>query len=210
MVISATDAPGFVVTRAMVQEAGRRRGTSPLLLLDLAVPRDIDPQVSALPNIELFDIDHLRSIGPTSQIGDAPQGGRSQGEVATLAKAERIVEEEVSKFRSWCLSLQAVPQIKRLQEEAEAIRQREMARSLRKMSGFSARQMEVVDTLTRSIVKKLLSDPITSLKAGAGTPGAWPVDWAMDNATGQDEEGFDSPIDWEIDPRPEIAIAHTD
>ena len=224
VVISATDAPGFVVTTDMIQQAGRQRAASPLLLLDLAVPRDIEPQVAALPNIKLFDIDHLRSIGPTFQYGGNPdalgpeggdlEGEESQCEAAALAKAERIVEEEVSKFRSWCLSLQAVPQIRRLQEEAESIRQREVARSLRKMPGFSAQQMEVVDTLTRSIVKKLLSDSIASLKSGFRVPNAGPVartvDDSADIAFAPREEVSKSPDDWEIDPRAGIAIAQTD
>lgn len=201
MVVSATDAAGFVVTAAMVRDADRPLGASPLLLLDLAVPRDIEPQVSALPNVKLFDIDHLRSIDPMS-----PNGGPA-GEGAALAKAERIVEEEVSKFRNWCLSLQAVPRIRRLQEEAEAIRQREMARSLKKMSGFTGQQMAVVDTLTRSIVKKLLSDPIASLKAGAGTPDDWPVAWAVDDAFDQGKGGNDPSSPWQIDPRPKTAVA---
>lgn len=157
IVISATDAPEAVISRDMVQEAMLQRGQRVLFLFDLAVPRDIDPRAGELEGVRLFNIDDL------SAIAEENLETRRQA----VAEAEGIIEEELARFMKWWESLEALPVVKALHRQAEDIRRRELARALRKLSGLAPEQQEVVNALTRSIVRKLLHDPTIALKQGS-------------------------------------------
>ncbi len=154
IVIAATDAPGFVITRDMAASAmaGRRERT--LFFFDLAVPRDIDPEAASLDGVELFNIDDLSAIAEENL----------EERKRAVAEAERIVEEELDHFMRWWDSLDAAPIIKTMRLQAEQLRQRELARALRKMDDLSPEHQEVVEALTRSIVNKLLHDPTLALR----------------------------------------------
>ena len=154
IVISATDSPEFVITTEMASSAVNGRGEAPLFLFDLAVPRDVDPQVADLPGLRLFNIDDLFSIAEENL----------QGRKLAALDAEAIVEDELVRFMAWWDSLDAVPIIKTLRQQAEELRKRELERALRKIPDLSLEQREVMDALTTSIVNKLLHDPIASLK----------------------------------------------
>ncbi len=153
IVISSTAAQDFVIDRAMVAEAVRDRGTRPLLLIDIAVPRDIDPAVRDLPCVRLFGIDELQQVAE----------GNLQLRRNELAAAEAIVEEEVTKFSDWLRSLEVVPTVSSLRERAEAVRLAELRRTLDKTS-MSAADRKRVEAMTAAIVKKVLHAPITRLK----------------------------------------------
>ena len=152
--IVATDSPEFVVTQEMVASAVQGPGNRPLFLFDLAVPRDVDPQVASLDGVRLFNIDDLSSIAEENL----------QERKRAAIDAEAIVEDEVARFMRWWGSLDAVPIIKTLQHQAEEIRKREMDRALRDMPDMSPEHAQVVDALTRAIVKKILHDPTVFLK----------------------------------------------
>ncbi|MCH7745421.1 MAG: glutamyl-tRNA reductase, partial [Chloroflexi bacterium] len=154
IVISATDSPEFVITTAMASSAVNGRGEAPLFLFDLAVPRDVDPQVADLPGLKLFNIDDLFSIAEENL----------EERKRAAVDAEAIVEDELVRFMAWWDSLDAVPIIKTLRQHAEEVRIRELERALRKVPNLSDEQREVMDALTTSIVNKLLHDPIASLK----------------------------------------------
>ena len=154
IVISATDSPEFVITTEMASSAVDGRREAPLFLFDLAVPRDVDPQVADLPGLRLFNIDDLFSIA---------EENLQERKLAAL-DAEAIVEDELVRFMAWWDSLDAVPIIKTLRQHAEELRIRELERALRKVPNLSDEQREVMDALTTSIVNKLLHDPIASLK----------------------------------------------
>ena len=154
IVISATDSPEFVITTEMASSAVDERREAPLFLFDLAVPRDVDPQVADLPGLRLFNIDDLFSIA---------EENLQERKLAAL-DAEAIVEDELVRFMAWWDSLDAVPIIKTLRQQAEELRKRELERALRKIPDLSLEQREVMDALTTSIVNKLLHDPIASLK----------------------------------------------
>ena len=154
IVIAATDSPGFIVTPDMVSNSGR---VQPQFFFDLAMPRDVDPRVEELKGTTLFNIDGLASI--------AEENLEERHRAAT--DAEAIVDEEVARFLKWWDGLDAVPVIKTLQQQAEQIRKRELERALRRLTDISANDREVVEALTRSIVKKLLHQPTKYLRQDA-------------------------------------------
>ena len=154
IVIAATDSPGFIVTPDMVSNSGR---VQPQFFFDLAMPRDVDPRVGELKGTTLFNIDGLASI--------AEENLEERHRAAT--DAEAIVDEEVARFLRWWDGLDAVPVIKTLQQQAEQIRKRELERALRRLTDISANDREVVEALTRSIVKKLLHQPTKYLRQDA-------------------------------------------
>jgi glutamyl-tRNA reductase len=158
IVIAAADSPEFVVTHEMVAAAFLERNERPLFVFDLAVPRDVDPQVADLDGVRLYNIDDL------SAIAEENFTKRKQ----SVGDAEAIVEEELAHFMSWWESLDAIPAIKTLRQQAEAIRQRELSRALRKMPGLPPEHQAVLEAMTRSIVNKLLHDPTLALKQYAG------------------------------------------
>ncbi|HZP26315.1 MAG TPA: glutamyl-tRNA reductase, partial [Dehalococcoidia bacterium] len=155
VVISATGAGQFVVGPELVRTALAGRSQRPLLLIDIAVPRDIDPAVRELPGVVLNDIDDLQSFAP-------PASGHS----SEIAHVEAIVEEELARFLAWWTSLDAVPVIASLKEQAERIRRREVEKAFRRLPGLSDEEKQRVEAMTEAIINKLLHEPITRLKAG--------------------------------------------
>ena len=154
--LAATDSPSYIVTRRMA--AGlRRRADKPLFAFDLAIPRDIDPAITELGDVRLFNIDDL------SAIAEENMAERRRA----AADAEDIIAEEVAAFLKWWGSLDALPTIRAIRQEAEHIRERELAKALDMLDGVSARNRQVVEALTHSIVNKILHDPTASLRQGA-------------------------------------------
>jgi glutamyl-tRNA reductase len=156
IVISSTAAQEFVIDRPMVEAAMRSRPERPLLLVDIAVPRDIDPSVRGVDGVQLFDIDEIQ------EAAERNMHLRRQ----ELTAAEAIVEEQVAKFSEWLRSLEVVPTVASLRARAEAMRIAELERTLAK-TDMSATDRKRVEAMTAALVKKLLHDPIARLK----TPG---------------------------------------
>ena len=158
IVISSTSAQDFVIDRAMIEAAMGQRQTSgaPLLLIDIAVPRDIDPDVRAVAGVHLYDIDELQSV--------AEQNLHLRRK--EIAGAEKIVEDDAAKFADWLRSLEVVPTIAALRERAEATRAAEVERTLAKTK-MSDADRKRVQAMTSALVKKLLHAPVSALK----TPG---------------------------------------
>jgi glutamyl-tRNA reductase len=158
IVISSTGAPGIILTESQVRNAMRPRRHRLLFFIDIAVPRDIAPEVNNIGNVYLYDIDDLKGV---VEINKAEREKEA-------TKAERIVEEEVIKFLTWLESLDIVPVIQELQKKAEEVRQQELARSQSALRNLAADQQKAIDVLTRSIVQKILNDPIMCLKKETG------------------------------------------
>jgi glutamyl-tRNA reductase len=154
IVIAATDSPEFVITRDMVASASQAGKDESLFVFDLALPRDVDPEVASLDGVELFNIDDLSTIAEENL----------EKRKRSVEDAQAIVEEEMARFSKWWDSLDAAPIIKTLRQQTEEIRKRELDRALGKMPNLSAEHAEVVDALTRSIVNRMLHDPIVYLK----------------------------------------------
>jgi glutamyl-tRNA reductase len=155
--ISSTAAHDHVLDRVMVAEAMAARPDRPLLLIDIAVPRDIDPAVRALPNVRLYDIDELQAAGERNL-------ELRRGE---LVAAEAVIEEDVAKYAEWLRSLAVVPTIAALRERADALRLAELERTLSRMDLAPAARARV-EAMSAALVKKLLHAPIARLKDPAG------------------------------------------
>ena len=154
VVVASTSAPGFVVTREQVERALSERRGRPLFLIDIAVPRDVDPAVNELDGCYLYDIDDLEAVVAETLSGRRREAGR----------AEALVAEEVAGFRAWQASLDVVPAIQSLRARAEEIRAAELA----KLEGrLSEDERRTVESVTAQLVNKLLHLPTVRLKQSA-------------------------------------------
>ncbi len=152
IIVSATSAPDYVLTEPVVKAALEKRQTSsPVVMIDIAVPRDIDPAIAELPNVFLKDIDDLRTI-----IDRNAERRRQE-----IPKAEIIIDDEVSRFLQSLTQLEAAPTIKDLREKFEAIRQEELTHHRGKLD---ERAFALVDDMTRRMMNRLLHQPTVSLK----------------------------------------------
>jgi glutamyl-tRNA reductase len=154
LVIGAASGEGFLLQPSAVEAAMRERRRRPMFLIDLAVPRGVDPEVNTLDGVYLYDIDDLEAV-----IADN-QGARAQ----EAAKAEGIVEVEVDAFWRWLAALDVVPTIVALRDKLEAIRRGEVERSFRAVGGGDPEQREFVERLTAALVNKILHGPVTALR----------------------------------------------
>ena len=158
--VLATDAPEFILTSQMVTDAQQYAPADrKLFIFDLAVPRDVEPSVEQIPNVELFNIDDLSAI--------AEDNMRDRKRAAI--DAEAIVEEEVQRFMRWWDSLDAEPMVRELRIQAETIRQQELVRALKRLDGLDEDQQAVLQAMTKSIVNRVLHDPTMYLKHEADT-----------------------------------------
>ena len=156
VVVASTSAPGIVLDAGALGETLRARRGRPLLFVDLAVPRDVDPGLAAFDGCFVYDIDDLEAVVDT-----ALAGRRSEA-----ARAERVVAEEAQRFHEWQASLAVVPAIASLRARAEEIRSAELA----KVEGrLSADERRAVEALTAQIVNKLLHLPTVRMKEAAIT-----------------------------------------
>ncbi|MBI3597666.1 MAG: glutamyl-tRNA reductase [Nitrospirae bacterium] len=154
ILICSTGASHYVISEEHIDKAIQRRKNRPIFLIDISVPRNIDPHVNQIDNVFLYDIDDLQLIV------DANLEGRQK----EALKAEGIVSEELQAFNKWLKSLEVVPTITALREKAEEIRRVEMNKFISKLSRLSPEQREVVDGLIASIINKLLHSPLVALK----------------------------------------------
>ena len=155
IVVSATGSPDPVLSRGMVEEAMRRRRGRPLFLIDIALPRDVDPDAGGLDQVFLYNIDDLQGIVQENL-------ARRSGEVS---RAESIVREEVDRFRAWMQSRDVVPTVVALRQQFETIRKSELQRLEPKLTALPPEARARVDEITHLIVEKLLLAPTEQLKA---------------------------------------------
>ena len=158
IVISSTSAPHFVVSRERVDRAMKHRRHRPLFFIDIAVPRDLDPEINRVDNAFLYDIDDLQHV---------VEQNRHERE-KEAAKAEQIVAEELDEVRGWLRSLEVVPTIAGLRDSVEQIRRAELDRLGNRLSDLSEEQRAGVEMLTSSIVNKILHAPTVRMKEAAG------------------------------------------
>jgi glutamyl-tRNA reductase len=157
IIISSTGAPVFIFKKEHGERFMHKRKNRPMFLIDIAVPRDIDPALNDIDGIFVYDIDDLQQV-VTSHLAD--RGSEAQ-------KAEAIVAEEVIRFSQRLQTLDVVPTIVSLQEHLETIRQAEIDRVRGRLGPLSPEQEMAVEALTRGIVNKIMHTPITTLKTAA-------------------------------------------
>jgi glutamyl-tRNA reductase len=143
------------LARTMAARAGR-----PLLIVDVAVPRDIDPAASDIEGVTLLDMDDLRAFAAAGQ-------AERRREVVAV---RRMVDEEVVRFTAVSTAQEVAPLVAALHERGESIRSAELERFRSRLAGLDDRQVEAIEALTRGIVGKLLHEPTVEVKGAAGTP----------------------------------------
>jgi glutamyl-tRNA reductase len=154
IVISSTGASEYVVRVDMIAAALRRRKNRLLFLIDIAVPRDIDPAAGQIDNVYLYNIDDLQGI--------VDQNLNSRKKEAE--KAQQIIDEEVLKFAGWLNTLEAVPSIVSLRRKMQEMMRGELEKSYSWMKNLSEEERENVELFAESLLNKILHDPITALK----------------------------------------------
>jgi len=160
VVVASTAAPHPVLTADTLREAMPDGVRRPLLMIDLAVPRDIDPAVGAESNVFLYNVDDLR------QIVDANLAQRKRA----VPEAERIVEDMTTLFRGWYAAQEAVPFIRSLRDRGEAVRMAEMDRLLARLPDLRPDQRAHLEDFSRRFLNKLLHAPTARLRQGARDP----------------------------------------
>jgi glutamyl-tRNA reductase len=160
VVVSSTSAPGFVFHGEAVAAALRARRGRPILIVDLAVPRDVDPALAHVDGCFVYDVDDLQAVVEASLAGRRVEA----------ARAEQIVADEAERFREWQASLTVVPAIASLHAHAEAIRADEIARVEARLARLSEAERRTVEALTSQIVGKLLHLPTVRMKEASVTP----------------------------------------
>jgi glutamyl-tRNA reductase len=159
ILISSTGAPHLVLSAEMVGDAMRARPERSLVLIDIAVPRDIDPDAAKIPHVKLFDIDGLNA-----QLEDSLT--RRMDEVPQV---KQILGEELAEFENYLKSLEMLPIIADIHQQAEAIRTAELEKTLRRMPDLTDAERERIEALTQALVRKLLDHPTRRLRVEATT-----------------------------------------
>lgn len=177
IVATATSAPHAVITRALVENAlgaGRR---TPLLILDIALPRDVEREVGELPNVFLYDVDDL------SQVVE----GNLERRRSEIGIAEQIIRDGVHEFRAWYRARNVVPLIRELRGRAEEVRELETTRALRSLGHLSDADRMVVENLTRQLLNKVLHSPTARLRDAASNGHAADIAYAARYLFGLDD-----------------------
>mgnify|MGYP000962572536 FL=1 len=153
IIISSTGAPGFVVTRNEVRNVARARKNRPLFFIDIAVPRDIDPDINRLDNAYVYDIDDLKGV-IEENIEDRQK---------EAVKGERIIDEAIVRFREWHAGLEVVPTIVSLRQKLDAMAESEIRRTLHG-NALPPESAQALSRMMAAFINKVLHEPTVFLK----------------------------------------------
>jgi glutamyl-tRNA reductase len=162
VVVTSTASTRFVITRELMKDVMKLRRHRPLFIIDIAVPRDVDPRVEDLDNIFLYDVDDLQEVA----------GHNLAARKRAAEAAEKIISEETSSFEQWRRGLSLTPTIVGLRTRFQEIVQAELARTLPRLDGLSEKDQKTLHAMVNAMVNKLLHHPLTELKKGAEGPDA--------------------------------------
>ncbi|MGE5247163.1 MAG: glutamyl-tRNA reductase, partial [Verrucomicrobiota bacterium] len=158
IVLSSTGAPHFILKRDDIEEVIRIRKNRPMFLIDMAVPRDIDPDANQIDNVYVYDIDDLNNVIETNL----------EERQREAAKAEEIVAAEVASFLRWLEAQQVTPTIVSLRRKFEEIKAAEVDKALAALGPTDAKTRKVVESLASAVLNKTLHAPIARLKRDSG------------------------------------------
>jgi glutamyl-tRNA reductase len=184
IVVSSTGCPHCIITRADMEALMARREQRPLLLVDIAVPRDIEPAVGKIRGCTLVNVDSLQEVAHTNL---------RQREEATKA-AERILSEELAQFHERQEALRVVPTILSLRRRLEEIRQSELARTRDLFGALTPEQEEVLESVTQGLVNKILHTPFIELKQASIRPDRAALLGVVRSVFGLEEEHTNAPL----------------
>jgi glutamyl-tRNA reductase len=160
ILIASSGAPHYILGKDDMRRVIAARRNKPMFLIDIAVPRNIDPAVNQIDNVFLYDIDDLQEV-----VNANLRERRKEAD-----RAEALVEEEVDRTMARLKAAEVTPTIVGLQEQLEQIRAAEMDKVRRRYGPFTAQQEEALEALTRGIVNKIAHGPISELRSYAGRP----------------------------------------
>jgi len=154
IVITSTSAPNFIIKKEIVEKAIQERKNKPIFFIDIAVPRDIEPDVNDLENVYLYDIDDLQVV-VSANIKEREKEAEN---------AMNFISQEVTKFNNWVGALDAVPTIIEIRKKAENIRKQEIEKTLKKISHLSEDDKQLLRQMSSSMINKILHKPTIKLK----------------------------------------------
>lgn len=154
IVLSSTGAPDYVLSAEKMKEVIKTRRHKPMFLIDIAVPRDIDPMVNKIDGVYLYDVDDLQGVVQANM----------KGREKEATKAEKIIEEEIVQFQRWLSTLEVKPTIVALRRQLEEIRQAELQKTLSSLSGLNDKERKAIESMASAIVNKILHQPTNILK----------------------------------------------
>jgi glutamyl-tRNA reductase len=160
IVITSSGAPHYILTRDEVKKVIDARRNRPMFLIDIAVPRNIEPSVNKLDNVFLYDIDDLQKVVDTNLVG----------RMQSAEEAEAIIREEVERMVARLKTREVVPTIVSLQEQLERLRVGELTRMRGKLGALTPEQEEALIALTKGIINKIAHGPISELRRQANQP----------------------------------------
>jgi glutamyl-tRNA reductase len=160
ILLASSGATHYIVTRDQMRAVISRRKNRPMFLIDIAVPRNIEPAVNDLDNVFLYDIDDLDKTVQTN----------IEGRHATAVEAEEIIREEVERMMQRLKTREVAPTIVSLQEQLESVRANEIARMRSRLGPMTPQQEEAIEAITRGIINKIAHGPITELRRTASQP----------------------------------------
>jgi glutamyl-tRNA reductase len=166
ILITSTGSPEFMFRVQHAQQFLHRRRNRPMIFIDIAVPRDVDPEINRLEGIFLYDIDDLQSVASTNLSDRSREAER----------AEAILEQEVVRYQQRLQALDVVPTLVDLQSYAEGVRQAELRRAHSRLQSLTPDQLAAVEAVTRGLVNKFLHHPLQALKTAAREGDAAAVD----------------------------------
>ena len=158
VVIASTAAPEAVITTAAVEAAMTARAGRPLVVVDIAVPRDVEASVRDVAGVRLFDIDDLQMMAERNR----------ETREQEIGAVETIIDDEVARFQAWLAGRQVVPTIAALRKRAEATRRAEVARTLAHLPDLAAADRSRIEAMSKALVKRLLHSPVTRLRERGG------------------------------------------
>ena len=154
IVITSTSAPNFIIKKEIVEKAIHERKNKPIFFIDIAVPRDIEPDVNDLENVYLYDIDDLQVV-VSANIKEREKEAKN---------AMNFISQEVTKFNNWVGALDAVPTIIEIRKKAENILKQEIEKTLKKISHLSEGEKQLLRQMSSSMINKILHKPTIKLK----------------------------------------------
>jgi glutamyl-tRNA reductase len=160
ILIASSGATHYILTRDQMRAVINRRKNRPMFLIDIAVPRNIEPEVNKLDNVFLYDIDDLDKTVQTN----------IEGRNATAIEAEEIIREEVERMMQRLKTREVAPTIVSLQEQLESVRTHEIDRMRGRLGVMTPQQEEAIEAITRGIINKIAHGPITELRRNSASP----------------------------------------
>ena len=154
IVMTSTGAPNFILGKRQMEEVLKRRKNRPMFLIDIAVPRDIDPKVNDISNTYLYDVDDLQGVVQANLKERQKEAG----------KAEAIVEQEIGQFHQWLGNLEVKPTVIALRHKFEEIRQQELEKTLGNLKDLTGKQRKSIEAMAGAIINKILHKPTAILK----------------------------------------------